>query len=569
MPFKTPFSRIYFFLCFCCALFTLPGFLGVVHAAGLGKLSVLSALGQPLRAEIELTSVSKNELGTLKIKLASLEAFHRANLELNPALQSARFTIGQRDTRYFVTIASTQVMNEPFVSMLLELNWNEGRLLREYTFLLDPPELQNAQEAQSLKLAQTLNSVDATNAASNANTGNGSDAKGQSETLKAAKIAKPVNQEKVARKQKVIQAAVKNPAPQPTQVISAPAPVFTPTLVPSTQLGEKNFVKDKKSNKTDVAALNQSEDKLQVSRGLALALSLSLSSSPSSGSGATSTRSQAAPRIEEKTRIVMPEDRIAKDKMIADATERIKELEKNVSDLQKFVQLKTNELANQASGSQPQQGTATTQVGQMQTTSLTSTLSHLPAFSSSAAVPVGPVKSIWAEQVFVREWMGDLRFISAALALLIAVIAGGVAFFRSQRKTDDFESYAASLAGTDHVKNDRHEQHALKREPSVDASFVANQAETTPQFDFSTINLDLDTELEANDIADIDKEISNKANNANKMDDSAIAMKLDLASAYDHIGDKQGARELLDEVIKNGSAEQVAKATALLKKMMR
>ncbi len=119
-----------------------------VHAAGLGKLTVLSALGQPLRAEIELTAVSGDEASGLTAKLASPEAFKAANIDFNPALLSLRFNVEQRGGRQFIRVSSTQPLNEPFVDMLLELSWNNGRLVREYTFLLDPAELRATQSAQ-------------------------------------------------------------------------------------------------------------------------------------------------------------------------------------------------------------------------------------------------------------------------------------------------------------------------------------------------------------------------------------------------------------------------------------
>jgi len=122
--------------------------LSSAHAAGLGKLTVLSALGQPLRAEIELTSVSPEEASGLVAKLASPEAFRTANIEFNPALLSLRFNVEQRNGRQFIRVSSTQPLNEPFVDLLLELSWNNGRLVREYTFLLDPAELRATQSAQ-------------------------------------------------------------------------------------------------------------------------------------------------------------------------------------------------------------------------------------------------------------------------------------------------------------------------------------------------------------------------------------------------------------------------------------
>ena len=58
----------------------------LADAAGLGRLNVTSGLGQPLRAELEVTSVGRDELPTLQVRMAPLAAFRAANLEFNPAL---------------------------------------------------------------------------------------------------------------------------------------------------------------------------------------------------------------------------------------------------------------------------------------------------------------------------------------------------------------------------------------------------------------------------------------------------------------------------------------------------
>ncbi|WP_373988331.1 FimV/HubP family polar landmark protein [Duganella sp. BuS-21] len=118
------------------------------NAAGLGKLTVLSALGQPLRAEIELTAVTQDEASALIAKLAPIEAFRSANIDFNPALLSLRFDIEQRNGKQLIKISSSQPINEPFVDMLLELSWTGGRMVREYTFLLDPPDLRATQAPQ-------------------------------------------------------------------------------------------------------------------------------------------------------------------------------------------------------------------------------------------------------------------------------------------------------------------------------------------------------------------------------------------------------------------------------------
>jgi len=116
-------------------------------AAGLGRLTVQSALGQPLRAEVEVTALSREEAASLNAKLAPPDAFRQAGLEFNAALSNLRFAIDRRnDGRTFVRITSIQPINEPFVDLLVELNWATGKFVREYTFLLDPPELRQGRE---------------------------------------------------------------------------------------------------------------------------------------------------------------------------------------------------------------------------------------------------------------------------------------------------------------------------------------------------------------------------------------------------------------------------------------
>ncbi|MEO8599354.1 MAG: FimV/HubP family polar landmark protein, partial [bacterium] len=118
------------------------------HAVGLGKLTVLSSLGQPLRAEIELSSADQEEASSLVAKLAPTDAYRKAKIDFNPVLLSLRFAIVQRGGRQVISLTSSQPINEPFVDVLLELGGNKGRLIREYTFLLDPVDLRLSRNTQ-------------------------------------------------------------------------------------------------------------------------------------------------------------------------------------------------------------------------------------------------------------------------------------------------------------------------------------------------------------------------------------------------------------------------------------
>jgi pilus assembly protein FimV len=118
----------------------------MAHAAGLGKLSVTSALGQPLTAEIELFAADKAELDSLSASLASDQAFRDARIEFAPVLSSLRFTVVKKPNgKAALKVSSSRPVTDPFIDMLVELNWGSGRLVREYTLLLDPPGMGSAQ----------------------------------------------------------------------------------------------------------------------------------------------------------------------------------------------------------------------------------------------------------------------------------------------------------------------------------------------------------------------------------------------------------------------------------------
>jgi pilus assembly protein FimV len=111
-----------------------------VGAAGLGKLTVQSAIGQPLRAEVEL-SANADELSSMSAKLASPNAFKQAGVEFASSLSGVRIAVDKRGSRPVLVVTSDRVVNEPYLDMLIELNWASGRLVREYTFLLDPVDM--------------------------------------------------------------------------------------------------------------------------------------------------------------------------------------------------------------------------------------------------------------------------------------------------------------------------------------------------------------------------------------------------------------------------------------------
>ena len=115
-------------------------FSGAVYALGMGGINVTSALGQPLNAEVDLLSVSKSDKASLSARLASPDAFQMAGIDYPYSLPRITFRIEKRkDGTSYLKLTTQDPVNDPFVNLLVELDWATGKLMREYTFLLDPP----------------------------------------------------------------------------------------------------------------------------------------------------------------------------------------------------------------------------------------------------------------------------------------------------------------------------------------------------------------------------------------------------------------------------------------------
>jgi pilus assembly protein FimV len=109
-------------------------------ALGLGEIHLNSALGEPLNADIDLIAATPDELTALRATLAPRDAFTRYGIDHPPFLSTLTFKVGKsKDGRDVLMVRSTDAIPEPFVTFLVEVDWARGRLMREYTVLLDPP----------------------------------------------------------------------------------------------------------------------------------------------------------------------------------------------------------------------------------------------------------------------------------------------------------------------------------------------------------------------------------------------------------------------------------------------
>lgn len=112
----------------------------IVCATGLGKFTLNSYLGQSLKAEIDLVSVKKEDIPSLRASLASSNTFSLANVDYAAFLDTFEFSIQNRaNGQPYVRIISSQPVTDPSFSMLIKLDWPTGNIIREYTVHLEPP----------------------------------------------------------------------------------------------------------------------------------------------------------------------------------------------------------------------------------------------------------------------------------------------------------------------------------------------------------------------------------------------------------------------------------------------
>lgn len=119
----------------------------MASALGLGSVETRSALNEPLDARIPLTA-SAEELQNLQVRLAPAEAFQRAGLDRPFMLSRLSFElVTDNGDEPYIQVTTENALREPFLAFLLDVRWSSGRLLREYTLLLDPPVYSPQQQA--------------------------------------------------------------------------------------------------------------------------------------------------------------------------------------------------------------------------------------------------------------------------------------------------------------------------------------------------------------------------------------------------------------------------------------
>lgn len=355
------------------------------NAAGLGRLSVLSALGQPLRAEVEL-SASKEELSSLSARLASPDVFKQAGIDFAPALQALRFKVDKKpDGQPVLRVTSDRPINDPFLDVMLELNWANGRLVREYTFLLDPAEVGKTAEpvvpvAPVAPITPAIPTAPAADdhgkpaaaargaAAASTRSKRGEAAAGDSYTVKRgdtlSKIAGQFSMEGVSVEQMLVALYNRNQESFDGNMNRLKAGKIL-TVPDREAAASVSTVEARKIVSAQVADFNAYRGKLAAAAKAA----------PTAEASQQVATGKIAPKVEEKAPVAAPgqdqvkvsktevakdgkpdakssqkakqleEDLVAKDRALKDANSRAAELQKNVDELKKLVELKNQNLA--------------------------------------------------------------------------------------------------------------------------------------------------------------------------------------------------------------------------------
>ncbi len=355
----------------------------LAEAASLGKITVLSGLGQPLRAEIEI-SASRAELAGMTARLADQKAFREAGIDYSSTLHDLRFAIGKRSNGApVIKVSSGNPVNEPFLDFLVELNWPSGPVVREYTFLLDPPEIASrAAGRAAIADARVVETARGSSAAPAPGTApeaarpapapraaaepkradeSGSRVVQPGDTLR--KIASETKHEGVSLEQMLVGLFRKNPAAfsgdnmnrlksgailnVPDRASVAAVPQAEARKFYQAQAEDWNSYRQKMAS---LAAKGQpSQD--AVAQTAAGKISASVAEKPTAVDKAkdqvkvSSTEMAAKGVAGGKASAAVEADLIAKDRSLKEAQERLALLEKNVSELQKLVDMKTQQLA--------------------------------------------------------------------------------------------------------------------------------------------------------------------------------------------------------------------------------
>jgi pilus assembly protein FimV len=335
-------------------------------ALGLGKLTVNSSLGQPLSAQIELTAAQRDDLDSLRARIADPSVYRDNGAQYIGALSRARITVEQGANATYLRVTTSAPVNEPFLNLIIELSWATGRVVRDYTFLLDPPgvtEMQAIEPAAPIRPeaapARTARPArrGADAAASAAPASTPPDAGGytvkRGDTL--SKIATEYKPPNVSLEQMLVALFRSNEGAfdgknmnrlRSGQIISVPQGDQIASLTQSDAVSEvKVQAADWRAYRDRVAAGAPSSDTTTARQSAGGKISTAVEDQAAAATGGKD-RISVSREAGKGSAAGRAEDLAAKDKALREANSRVADLEKTVRDLQRAAALKSGTMSD-------------------------------------------------------------------------------------------------------------------------------------------------------------------------------------------------------------------------------
>src|SRR5665213_909020 len=383
---------------------------GSAYALGLGKLTVDSALGQPLSARVDLTSATREEIDTLQARVADPSLYRQNNLTYQAALARARVAVETgSDGVPYLRISSPVSVLEPYLDLIVEVNWASGRVVRDYTLLLDPPGINTGAPVQPVAplrqgtgaaapLSRGSTTAPATSAAAAPR------APGEGYTVKRgdtlAKIATDNKSADVTLDQMLV------------ALFKANNDAFVGNNMNRLRAGAIMTIPDASAVSAEAATDAHKVVRVQASDWRTYRDHVAAAAPEAGGGGTRAAAGSIGTAVEEKTPAVTPgsdrlrvsreaqgkgggvaEEAVARDKQLAEAQSRITQLEKMLADAQHAVDLKSQTLAQAQNRADAASGKASPPVtpAATPTTAITPAPSTTPATITTPAPATLPV----------------------------------------------------------------------------------------------------------------------------------------------------------------------------------
>lgn len=646
-----------------------------LQAAGLGKLTVKSSLGQPFKAEIDLIALKKADIPSLSARLAPRDAFRKADVDYAPFFSTFAVSVEVRsDGQPYIKIISSQPVIEPFLNMLIELNWSSGRLLREYAVLLDLPETDLSQPALATTQFVPPIQVAPTEPPS------------IESKMDMAERLGPPTQDSISDKQTPIQKSLlRKPAQQKlAQQITTPpdlagianygqvrsgdtltriARQVAPDGVNLNQMlialhrANRDAFSGNNINRLKIGVILRAPETSEIARispteatrevraqtsdwnayrqklasvsgaasaagGLKRSASGKITTTVQDNSAKLKSPSKEVLKLSKGEQIgevgkdsaqerihAMEEEVTAKNKALNEAGQRIALLEKSVSEMQKLLELKSSTIADAQKRAENLKPTDTSSLATVQvpqsadvattpadtsvtpavnasTEVATKTREEAKAVAEPAAIPAAVSPSL------VDDLLQNIEYVGGAVALLLVLIIIGS---MTGRKKGEDASISDVIEDDPAVESSPIEVPSQEIEPLPPLATAALEAgpteEPPPSFsiDFPVTpepELASEPESKSDTASEPALDIDSKNNpgladiNLNMGEwtiptgtdpastESAhwhdIATRIDLARAYQEMGDNDGAREILEEVLREGDAKQQESARTMI-----